>query len=111
MNPTIDVPNGMYLLNPGDDASVVARRTYGDVHKASLILEHNDTDWSKLDRVMVPSRPGRLTTLQEGESRTQVIERMFPGHPPHLFFKAYDIWNGGADGWLKPGDMVYVPER
>lgn len=105
------VNDGLYLLNPGDDASVVARRTYGDVHKSVVILKANLGDWDQMDRVVVPNKKGRTTQIQEGEAPRDTIMRMFPNQPPHLYLLQYSIWNGGEDGWLRPGDTVFVPER
>lgn len=105
------VNEGLYLLNPGDTASVVARRVYGDVHKSTVLLQANPVDWDTLERVVVPHKKGRVTTLEAAESPADVIKRMFPNQPVHLYTLQYSIWNGGDDGWLREGDLIFVPER
>lgn len=105
------IDHGLYLLNPGDTASVVARRVYGDVHKSNVILQANPGDWDEKLRLVVPNKKGRTAYLQEGESPTDVIKRMFPNQPVHLYTLQYKIWNGGDDGWLGEDDLVFVPER
>lgn len=105
------VNDGLYLLNPGDDAQRVARRVYGDVHKSNVLLQANPVDWDTLERIVVPNKKGRVTTLQAGETPKAVVARMFPNQMPHLYMLQYSIWNGGADGWLVEGDEVFVPER
>jgi len=105
------VNDGLYLLNPGDDAQRVARRVYGDVHKSNVLLTANPTNWDELDRVIVPNKKGRVTRLLAGESPKDTVQRMFPNQLPHLYLLQYSIWNGGNDAWLVEGDLVYVPER
>jgi hypothetical protein len=102
---------GRYLLNPGEGAADVARRVYGDVHKATVLLEVNKEDWDLLERIDIPGKKGRLTTLQEGEGVQALIARMFPGQLVSTYVQPYFIWNGGKDGWLKPGDEVFIPDR
>ena len=98
------VDHGLYLLNAGDNASTVARKVYGgDVHKVRAIMEANPADWSDLERVVVPNKQGRVTTVLEGEQAQAVIRRMFPNQPESIYLQPFFTWNGGKDMRLKAG--------
>lgn len=111
MSDVTQVDYGLYLLNSGDTASSVARRVYGDVHKATVVLAANDGPWEDLEHVVVPNKKGRCTTVQGGESPQQLIERMFPNQPVSIYLAPFFMWNGGEYMKLLPGDVVFVPER
>lgn len=106
------VTEGYYLLNPGDTAQKVARRLYGDVHKSNVLLQANPEDWNYLERIVVPNKKGRITTLLSSQEKpASVIKRMFPNQPVHLYTTSFLIWNGGERNFLREGELVFVPER
>lgn len=105
------VSEGLYLLNDGDNATSVAKRLYGDPHKGVDLLQANPTSWDDLERVRVPHKRGRTTTVQEGEGVQRIIARMFPNQPVSIYIQPFSIWNGGSQMNLRPGDLVFVPER
>ncbi len=106
------VSHGYYVLQTGDDAQQVAHNLYGDVHKSNVLLEANkNTEWTPGNTIVVPNKKGRQSVYKDGESPQQVIERLFPGQPVHLYLNRYFLWNGGHEFPPKSGDFVYVPER
>jgi hypothetical protein len=107
----LKVDEGLYLLCPDDTPSSVARRLYGDVHKVSVLLTANPENWDDLDRIVVPNKKGRVTSLHANESPHDVIRRMFPEQPYSIYLQPYFIWNGGEFAYLGEGDVVFVPER
>jgi hypothetical protein len=102
---------GYYYLQPGDNATKVARKVYGDPHKASVLLNVNDTDWDYVEQVVVPNKKGRITKWQEVDSPHKVIARLFPEQPVSIYMQPFFIWNGGVDRKILPGEVVFVPER
>lgn len=111
MSEVVQVNEGYYRFNVGETASSIARRVYGDVHKASALLRANEEDWEDLEQVVVPNKKGRVTQVQEGESVQRIIARMFPNQPVSIYMQPFFLWNGGEHIKLLPGDSVYVPER
>jgi hypothetical protein len=105
------VNSGLYLLNYGEDATAVARRVYGDVHKAADLIRANPGDWEELERVEVPNKKGRITCVEEGEGPQSIIRRMFPNQPESIYLQPFFKWNGGEDFPPAPGELVFIPER
>ncbi len=110
-NVVTKVTYGLYFLNDEDNATTVARKVYGDPHKASDITRANPGDWDDKERVYVPNKKGRVTMVEDGEGVQSVIRRMFPDQPESIYLQPFFKWNGGEDFPPGPGELVFVPER
>jgi len=98
---------GLYRVQGLESAQDVARTVYGDVHKSTALLRANPYEWDVGDLIKVPGRPGRVEIWREDETVGELIKRMFPNQPVHIYLYRLAQWNGRA----KPGDVVFVPER
>lgn len=111
MSEVTKVDHGLFLLNDGDDPRSVASKVYGDGNKYLVILKANPGNWDDLERVTVPNKKGRTTTVLANESHGDIIRRMFPDQPQSIYVAPFFRWNGGNDYRLAEGDSVFVPER
>jgi LysM domain len=105
------IDHGLFLLNVGDTARSIAERVYNDGNKYQRVLEANPTPWDDLERVTIPGKKGRVTTVGEGESPQDIVRRVYPDKPYSIFMESFFRWNGGKDYRLIVGDQVFIPDR
>jgi hypothetical protein len=105
------VSDGQYLLREHDTPRSVAELVYGDGAKYQVLLAKNAFLWESGRRIEVPNKRGRISQFVAGESPMQLIARMFPNQPVHLFLPKFFLWNGGQEHELVEGDIVFIPER
>lgn len=110
MTEVTKVDTGRYILREGDDPQHVAQVVYNDRLKYQTLLRANPLcNWEPGKVVEVPGRKGRITEVQENESRDDVLKRMFPGQMHQLYRSYFDRWNGSVENLV--GRLVFVPER
>jgi len=106
------VNTGLYILGPGESAQDVAKKVYNDVRMYTALLKGNPgCRWEVGDIINVINVKGRTTVVQEGETTTALIERMFKGHMVHQFIDKYLLWNDGKLAEELVGTEVFIPER
>jgi len=104
--------DGYYLLGEGQGPSEVAAAVYGNVNKyAEISTVNSDLEWLPGTHILVPNKEGRTTVVQENETTFEVISRMFPNQPVHLYLDRFYMWNDGFDAEDLVGVMVFIPER
>lgn len=102
---------GRYTVQQGDTPRTVADLAYRNGDMYVRVMKENPHEWEEGDIVLVPNKKGRLTDVLPGEDVGDIISRMFPGQPPHIYIERFYLWNGGYDYVPEEGDQVYVPER
>lgn len=106
------VNTGLYILGPGETAQDVARKVYNDVHRYPALLKANDPcEWEAGDIIKVHNVAGRIATVKQGETTTELIGRMYKGHMPHQFIDRYLLWNNGKLAEELVGTEIFIPER
>lgn len=107
------VKTGLFLLGEEETSyRSVSQKVYNDPNKYQVILEANaGVLWAPGIQLVIPNRDGRVTIPQEDESSTDLIRRMFPGQPPHMYLDNYFKWNDGFEADELVGIKVFVPER
>lgn len=105
------VNTGRYSLRQGDNPRSVAEYVYRDGSLYHVLLKANPFEWDEGDTVFIPNKPGRETEVKQDEVVFDVIRRMFPNQPIHLYLDKFYGWNGGEDYSPQAGDVVYVPNR
>jgi len=103
---------GKYVLKEGDTPRSVAEVVYKDGSMYTTLTTHNkELEWEPGNIVQVPNKKGRETTVEDGESTRQVLQRMYRHDPPHIYFNKFLDWNGGLHAEELSGQTVFVPER
>lgn len=106
------VNTGLYILGYKQDPREVARVAYGDGHLYHVLLKHNThSNWQEGDVIEVPNKKGRQTIVEDGEILVDLIKRMFPNQPTHLYVDRYLQWNAHILPEDLAGTMVFIPER
>jgi hypothetical protein len=105
------VSDGLYKVREGDQPRSIAARVYGDGSKYSMLLAANPHT-NAGTQIIVPNVKGRTTEVEyDGESPQEIIRRLFPNQPIHMYLQRFYTWNGGEDAELMLGEMVFVPDR
>jgi len=103
---------GLYRLGTAETPQEVSQKVYNDVHRYPALLQANpDSDWNVGDIIRVPNKQGRTSVVEEGESTTEFIARMYKGHMGHLFLEKYLLWNAGVLAEHLVGQEVFIPDR
>lgn len=102
---------GQYFYDGKESPQEVAAAVYGDAHRYAAILRANPDGLEKGTWIDVPNKKGRRSVVQEGESTTQFLQRLYSNQPSHLYIDNYLLWNGGMMAEELVGMQVYVPER
>lgn len=111
MIPVINkVKVGRYRVQEGDTSASIAKKLYGDVHKAPQIMNANGYDWGEGDIIDVPGFTGFTLVSQKGEQFTRLYRRAFStttaaAQAKDNFFK----WNGQAE--IPTGTEVFFVDR
>lgn len=105
------INTGTYTLQDGDTPHSVSNYVYGDKTLYHVLLKANPSEWAIGFPIEVPNKKGRQTEVLQDESSFDVIRRMFPNQPIHLYLDKFYGWNGGEDYVPAEGDIVFVPER
>jgi hypothetical protein len=101
--------DGLFYLTKDMSPREVAEVVYGDGSRYLPLLRENDhSTWGAGETVVVPNKKGRIDTWGVGEAADQLVQRMFPGQPAHLFVGLLRKWNGDES---REGAEVFVPER
>lgn len=104
------VDEGLYVVRHHDTPKSIASLLYQNpLHYQTLLKNNPDDPFNEGEHIKVPNKKGRVTIWQEGETIEQLLKRMFPNQPVHIFRQLFDKWN--ADGEIEPGSVVFVPER
>jgi hypothetical protein len=102
---------GIYVIKDGDTPHSVANYVYNDKTMYHVLIKENPQDWVPGFPIEVPNKKGRQTEVLPEEGAFDVIRRMFPNQPIHLYLDRFYGWNGGDEYQPEAGDFVYVPER
>lgn len=108
MSTVTHVLHGVYRLSPGEEPRDVASKVYGDGSRYHILIKHNP-DW--VSPVTVPNKAGRTTIVRAGEEAKDLVSRMFPNQPVHLYEERYRDWNASILPQDIVGESVFVPER
>lgn len=107
-----EVDTGLFILSGNLSPQEVALAVYGDVRRYGFLMEHNaDTEWSAGSTIEVPGKKGRTSVVQEDETTTSLIQRMFPGQPSYLFVEGYLKWNANLLAEELVGKTIFIPNR
>lgn len=113
MNSSVEIiGDGYFLLEDGQSPQMVSEIVYNHSSHYAILLKANDPDaWYAGNHVVVPNKKGRRTVVREGESMVEIIKRLYPFQPPHLYIERFYRWNGNQDASALEGQMVFIPEH
>lgn len=107
------VKEGRFLI--GEDETsyrTVSEKVYNDPNKYQIILNANGgVNWKAGVYLRIPHKEGRIATPQESETTPELIARMFPNQPVHLYTDNFYKWNAGNEAEDLIGSQVFIPER
>lgn len=105
----VKVDEGLYVVRENDTPRSVASLLYSNpLHARTLMDANPKSTFNKGEQIVVPNRKGR-TTYWTDTSIDNMLKRMFPNQPVHIFKQLFKKWNN--DGDIEQGAKVFVPER
>lgn len=103
------VEEGLYVVRDSDTPNSIASRLYSNPLHARTLMDANPrSTFSAGDQIIVPNKKGRATYWTDNTIEN-MIKRMFPNQPVHIFLKLFKKWNNEGD--IEHGAYVFVPER
>jgi hypothetical protein len=104
----VTLPDGRYYVRSSSDWPwSVSVRVYGTGTWHTVLEKANPTPWAAAQRIVVPGRPGRETTVRDGEGPWSLLRRL--GFDPAAKLGDFHTYNGGEGRVLRSGDKVFVP--
>lgn len=104
--------DGFYLLGEDESPAKISEAVYGDPRKYAEIIKSNTSiAWEPGVQILIPNKAGRTTVVQENETTFELIRRMFPEQPTHLYLDRFYLWNDGCEAEDLVGQVVFIPER
>lgn len=105
----MNVDEGLYLVRKDDTPNRIASLLYSNPLHARTLMDANPrSTFCEGELIVVPNKKGRVTVWTDNTIEN-MIKRMFPNQPVHIFFKLFKKWNNEGD--IEPGSIVFVPER
>jgi peptidoglycan hydrolase-like protein with peptidoglycan-binding domain len=106
-----EVPDGSYWVQRGDSPWAVAQRVFGD---GTRYTEFEPTQppqpgFGAADHMIrLPGVAGRTTTVEPGDVRRTLIERLYPDRDWSSLSRRFVDLNGGEYRTLLPGETVFL---
>jgi len=107
------VKEGRFLIGEDEQSyRTVSEKVYNDPNMYQMMLIANvGVSCAPGLTLRIPNKEGRIAVPQESETTPELIARMFPNQPVHLYTDNFYKWNAGNEAEDLIGSQVFIPER